>query len=122
MIRPQSYLEVADNTGARKLMCIRVMGGSAQRYAHLGDVVVASVKQAIPTSSIKEGEVVKAVIVRTKKEQRREDGSYVKFDDNAAVIIDDAGNPKGTRILGPVAKELRDKHFTKIITLAPEVV
>lgn len=122
MIRPQTYLEVADNTGVRKIMCIRVKGGSAQKYASLGDVIIASVKQAIPTSSIKEGEVVRAVIVRTKKEHRRPDGSYIKFDDNAAVIIDEAGNPKGTRILGPVAKELREKNFTKIITLAPEVV
>ncbi len=115
-------LTVADNSGARKLMCIRVLGGSKRRYAGLGDIIVAVVKDAIPTSPIKKGSVVKAVVARTKKEQRRADGSYIRFDFNSAIIIDNDGNPKGTRVFGPVARELRHKNFTKIITLAPEVV
>jgi large subunit ribosomal protein L14 len=122
MIQQESYLQVADNSGARRIMCIRVLGGTKKRYARLGDVIVASVKEAIPTSQIKKGTVVRAVVARTKKEQKREDGSYIKFDQNAAVIIDKDGNPRGTRIFGPVARELRAKRFTKIITLAPEVV
>jgi len=115
-------LNVADNSGARRIMCIRVLGGSKKRYARLGDVIVAVVKEAIPTSPIKDGSIVKAVVIRTKKEQRRKDGSYIRFDYNSAIIIDNDGNPKGTRVFGPVARELRQKNFTKIITLAPEVV
>ncbi|HAW49359.1 TPA: 50S ribosomal protein L14 [bacterium] len=122
MIQQQTYLSVIDNSGARKIMCIRVLGGSKRRYARLGDVIVGVVKEAIPTSAIKKGSIVKAVVARTKKEQRRADGSYIRFDTNSAVIIDQDGNPKGTRIFGPVARELRTKNFTKIITLAPEVV
>ena len=122
MIQNYSRLKVADNTGARTLMCIRVMGGSRRRYAGIGDVIVATVKQAIPNSPVKQGEVVRAVVVRTKQAQRRADGSYIRFDDNAAVILTDAQNPKGTRIFGPVARELRDKQFMKIISLAPEVL
>lgn len=122
MIQTLSKLEVADNSGARKIMCVRVLKGSRTRYAHIGDIIIASVKEAIPTSSIKAGDVVKAVIVRTKKEIRRPDGSYLKFDTNAAVIIDNDNNPRGTRIFGPVARELRQKNFMKIITLAPEVI
>jgi large subunit ribosomal protein L14 len=122
MIQAQTRLEVADNSGARQIMCIKVLGGSKNRYAYIGDVIVASVKEAIPSSPIKKGEVVKAVIVRTKKETRRKDGSYIRFDSNAAVIIDEQKNPRATRIFGPVARELRSKQFTKIITLAPEVV
>jgi large subunit ribosomal protein L14 len=122
MIQAQTRLEVADNSGARQIMCIKVLGGSKNRYAYIGDIIVASVKEAIPTSPIKKGEVVKAVIVRTKKETRRKDGSYIRFDSNAAVIIDEQKNPRATRIFGPVARELRSKQFTKIITLAPEVV
>lgn len=122
MIQNYSRLKVADNTGARTLMCIRVMGGSRRRYAGIGDVIVATVKQAIPNSPVKQGEVVRAVVVRTKQPLRRADGSYIRFDDNAAVILTDAQNPKGTRIFGPVARELRDKQFMKIISLAPEVL
>ncbi|MBI2122898.1 MAG: 50S ribosomal protein L14 [Armatimonadetes bacterium] len=122
MIQNYTRLKVADNTGARQLMTIRVMGGSRRRYASIGDIIVASVKQAIPNSSVKKGEVVKAVIVRTAQPLRRPDGSYIRFDDNAAVILSDAQNPKGTRIFGPVARELRDKQFMKIISLAPEVL
>jgi large subunit ribosomal protein L14 len=122
MIRPYTRLKVADNTGARQLMVIRVLGGSSRRYATVGDVVVCSVKQAIPNSPIKEGEVVRAVIVRTRRPVRRPDGSYIRFDDNAAVILSDAWNPRGTRIFGPVARELREKQFMKIISLAPEVL
>lgn len=122
MIQTQTRLEVADNSGARQIMCIKVLGGTKTRYGYVGDIIVASVKEAIPTSPIKKGEVVKAVIVRTKKEIRRKDGSYLRFDNNAAVIIDEQGNPRATRIFGPVARELRAKNFTKIITLAPEVV
>ncbi|MDQ7820838.1 MAG: 50S ribosomal protein L14 [Armatimonadota bacterium] len=122
MIRPYTRLKVADNTGARELMVIRVLGGSNRRYATVGDVVVCSVKQAIPNSPIKEGDVVRAVIVRTRRPVRRPDGSYIRFDDNAAVILSDALNPRGTRIFGPVARELREKQFMKIISLAPEVL
>jgi len=122
MIQLQSQLTVADNTGAKRIMCIRVMGGSSRRYARIGDVIVASVKKAIPNSEVKEGEVVRAVVVRTKKEIRRRDGSYIRFDENAAVLIDGSGNPRGTRIFGPVTRELREKNFMKIISLAPEVL
>ena len=122
MIQLQTQLVVADNTGAKRLMCIRVLGGSSRRYARIGDIIVASVKKTVPNSEIKKGEVVKAVVVRTKKEIRRQDGSYVRFDENAAVLIDATGNPRGTRIFGPVTRELREKNFTKIISLAPEVL
>jgi large subunit ribosomal protein L14 len=122
MIQQETRLKVADNTGARELLCIRVMGGSHRRYATVGDVVVATVKQAIPNSAVKKGEVVRAVVVRTRKELRRPDGSYIRFDDNAAVLLSDAQNPRGTRIFGPVARELRDRQFMKIISLAPEVL
>ena len=122
MIQQQSRLKVADNTGAREILCIRVLGGSHRRYATVGDVIVASVKLAIPNSSVKKGDVVRAVVVRTKKELRRGDGSYIRFDDNAAVLLSDAANPRGTRIFGPVARELREKQFMKIISLAPEVL
>jgi large subunit ribosomal protein L14 len=122
MIQQESRLRVADNTGARELLCIRVLGGTKRRYASIGDVIVCSVKDAIPGGQVKKGDVVKAVIVRTKKENRRADGSYIKFDENAAVIIKDDMEPRGTRIFGPVARELRDKRFMKIISLAPEVI
>lgn len=122
MITVQSRLQVADNTGAREVMCIRVMGSSNRRYASLGDVIVAVVKVAAPHMTAKKSEVVKAVIVRMRKKKRREDGSYVSFDDNACVLIDANNNPRGTRVFGPVARELRDKDFMKIISLAPEVV
>jgi large subunit ribosomal protein L14 len=123
MIQQETRLKVADNTGARELLVIHVIGGSTRRYGHVGDVVVATVKSAAPQGSVKKSEVVKAVIVRTTKEWRREDGSSIRFDDNAAVILDNDGqNPKGTRIFGPVARELREKGFMKIISLAPEVV
>ncbi len=122
MIQLQTMMKVADNSGAKKIMCIQVLGGSRKRYATVGDIVVASVKEAIPNSNTGKGEVVKAVIVRTRKEVRRRDGSYVRFDDNAAVIIDNNGDPKGTRIFGPVARELREKRFMRIVSLAPEVV
>lgn len=123
MIQPMTRLKCADNTGAREIMCIRVLGGSGRRYARVGDIIVASVKTATPTSSIKKGEVVKAVIVRTAKEYGRSDGSYIRFDENAAVIIDpDSKNPRGTRIFGPVARELREKGFMKIVSLSPEVL
>jgi large subunit ribosomal protein L14 len=122
MIQERSMLTVADNTGARKLMCFRVLGGTGHRYARIGDIIVASVKDALPSSAVRKGEVVKAVIVRTVKEHRRTDGSYVKFDDNACVLIDQNGDPRGTRIFGPVARELRKRNFIKIISLAPEVV
>ena len=118
----ESRLRVADNTGARELLCIRVLVGTQRRYAGIGDVIVCSVKDAIPGGQVKKGEVVKAVIVRTVKENRRPDGSYIKFDENAAVIIKDDNEPRGTRIFGPVARELRDKRFMKIISLAPEVL
>lgn len=123
MIQQETRLKVADNTGARELLVIHVMGGSLRRYGHVGDVVVASVKSAAPQGSVKKSEVVKAVIVRTSKEWRRDDGSSIRFDDNAAVILDSDGqNPKGTRIFGPVARELREKGFMKIVSLAPEVI
>ncbi len=122
MIQVQSILNVADNTGARRLMCIRVLGGSKRRYASLGDEIVASVKEATPSGVVKKGDVVKAVVVRTCKEVRRVDGSYIKFDENAAVIIKDDKSPRGTRIFGPVARELRDRDFMKIVSLAPEVI
>ncbi|MEW6606739.1 MAG: 50S ribosomal protein L14 [bacterium] len=122
MIQARTRLEVADNSGARKIMCIKVLGGTKSRYAYVGDIIVASVKEAIPTSPIKKGDVVKAVIVRTTNQTRRKDGSYLRFDDNAAVIIDEQKNPRATRIFGPVARELRSRDFMKIITLAPEVV
>ena len=122
MIQPQSRLKVADNTGAKVLGCIRVLGGSFRRSGNIGDVIIASVKSAIPGGSVKKGDVVKAVIVRTSKGLQRPDGSSIKFDDNAAVIIDEQGQPKGTRIFGPIARELRDKGYMKIISLAPEVI
>ena len=122
MIQQQSYLKVADNTGAKELMCIRVLGGSGKRYANIGDVVVASVKKATPGGVVKKGDVVKAVIVRTKSGARREDGSYIKFDENAGVIINADKSPRGTRIFGPVARELREHDFMKIVSLAPEVL
>ena len=122
MIQQQSYLKVADNTGAKEIMCIRVLGGSKRRYANIGDVIVASVKKATPGGTVKKGDVVKAVVVRSVKGARRKDGSYIKFDENAAVIIKDDKTPKGTRIFGPVARELRDKDYTKILSLAPEVL
>ena len=122
MIQQQSYLKVADNTGAKELMCIRVLGGSGRRYANIGDVIVASVKNAAPGGVIKKGDVVKAVVVRTAKGLRRNDGTYIRFDDNAAVIIREDKNPRGTRIFGPVARELREKDYLKILSLAPEVL
>ena len=122
MIQQQSKLKVADNTGAKELMCIRCLGGSQRKFAGVGDVIVASVKSAIPNGVVKKGDVVKAVIVRTKKPIKRADGSYVRFDENAAVIIRDDGNPRGTRIFGPIARELRDKDYMKILSLAPEVL
>ena len=122
MIQTESRLKVADNTGAKELLTIRVLGGSNRRYAGLGDIIVATVKDAIPGGNVKKGDVVKAVIVRTKKEVRRPDGSYIKFDENAAVILKNDGDPRGTRIFGPVGRELRDKKFMKIISLAPEVL
>ena len=122
MIQQQSYLKVADNTGAKEIMCIRVLGGSGKRYANSGDVIVASVKKASPGGVVKKGEVVKAVVVRTVSGVRREDGTYIRFDENAAVIIKEDKNPKGTRIFGPVARELREKDYLKILSLAPEVL
>jgi large subunit ribosomal protein L14 len=122
MIQNYTRLRVADNTGARQIMCIRVLGGSNRRYARVGDIIVAAVKQATPNSPVKSGEVVRAVVVRQTNPLRRPDGSYIRFDDNAAVILTDAQNPKGTRIFGPVARELREKQFMKIISLAPEVL
>jgi large subunit ribosomal protein L14 len=122
VIQQESRLRVADNTGARELLCIRVLGGSGRRYARLGDVIVGTVKDAIPGGAIKRGEVVKAVVVRTKKESRRQDGTYIRFDDNACVIINDQQQPRGTRIFGPVGRELRDKRFMRIVSLAPEVL
>ncbi|MDH5526134.1 MAG: 50S ribosomal protein L14 [Nitrospirota bacterium] len=122
MIQPQTMLQVADNSGAKKLMCFHVVGGSRRRYASLGDEIVGTVKQAIPHAGVKKGDVVKAVVVRTKKEVRREDGSYIRFDENAAVLIGKDGEPVGTRIFGPVARELRWKKYMKIVSLAPEVV
>jgi large subunit ribosomal protein L14 len=122
VIQQESRLKVADNTGAKEILCIRVLGGSSRRYAGIGDVIVATVKDAIPGGNIKRGEVVKAVIVRTVKERRRADGSYIKFDENAAVIIKPDNDPRGTRIFGPVGRELREKKFMKIVSLAPEVL
>ena len=122
MLQQESRVKVADNTGAKELLTIRVLGGSGRRYAGLGDIIVATVKDAIPGGNVKKGDVVKAVIVRTKKETRRVDGSYIKFDENAAVILKTDGDPRGTRIFGPVGRELRDKKFMKIISLAPEVL
>jgi large subunit ribosomal protein L14 len=122
VIQQESRLRVADNTGARELLCIRVMGGSKRRYAHVGDVIVGTVKTATPQGAIKKGEVVRAVVVRTKKAYGRDDGTRIAFDENAAVIIDSARNPRGTRIFGPVARELREKNFMKIVSLAPEVL
>ena len=122
MIQQQSRLNVGDNTGAKEIMCIRVLGGSLRRYANIGDIIVASVKSATPGGQVKKGDVVKAVVVRSKKGLRRPDGSYIRFDENAAVIIKDDKTPRGTRIFGPVARELRDKDYMKIISLAPEVL
>ena len=122
MIQQESRLRVADNTGAKEILCIRVLGGSGRRYAGVGDTIVATVKDAIPGGNVKKGDVVKAVIVRTTKERRRNDGSYIQFDENAAVILKADGEPRGTRIFGPVGRELRDKKFMKIVSLAPEVI
>ena len=122
MVQQQTCLKVADNTGAKEIMCIRVLGGSGRRYANIGDVIVASVKKAAPGGVVKKGEVVKAVVVRTVKGVRREDGTYIRFDENAAVIIREDNNPRGTRIVGPVARELREKDYMKILSLAPEVL
>ncbi len=122
MIQQESRLKVADNTGAKELLCIRVMGGSTRRYANIGDIIVATVKEATPGGTVKKGDVVKAVVVRTKHGVHRKDGSFIRFDENAAVIIKEDNNPRGTRIFGPVARELRDKKFMKIISLAPEVL
>ena len=122
MIQQESILRIADNTGVKAALCIRVLGGSRRRYAGVGDVIVATVKDAIPNAGIKKGTVVKAVVVRTAKESRRRDGTYIRFDDNAAVIIDDNGEPRGTRIFGPVGRELREKKYMKIVSLAPEVL
>jgi ribosomal protein L14, bacterial/organelle len=122
VIQQESRLKVADNTGAKQILCIRVLGGSGRRYAGIGDVIVATVKDAIPGGNVKKGDVVKAVIVRTAKERRRPDGSYIRFDENAAVLLRPDGDPRGTRIFGPVGRELRDKRFMKIVSLAPEVL
>ncbi|HEU4896760.1 MAG TPA: 50S ribosomal protein L14 [Actinomycetota bacterium] len=122
MIQQESRLKVADNTGAKEILCIRVLGGSGRRYASIGDIIVATVKDAIPGGAVKEGDVVRAVVVRVKKQKRRPDGSYIRFDENAAVIINEQQNPRGTRIFGPVGRELREKRFMKIISLAPEVL
>lgn len=122
MIQQETRLRVGDNTGAKEVLCIKVLGGSTRRYATVGDVIIAAVKEAAPGGVVKKGDVVKAVVVRTRKEIRRPDGSYIAFSENAAVIIDDNGNPKGTRIFGPVARELREKNFMKIVSLAPEVL
>jgi large subunit ribosomal protein L14 len=122
MIQVESRLRVADNTGAREILCIRIRGGSKRRYATVGDIIVGTVKQATPGGGVKKGDVVRAVVVRTKKEFGRKDGTYIAFDENAAVLIDNQGNPRGTRIFGPVARELREKNFMKIVSLAPEVL
>ena len=122
MIQPLSKLKAADNSGAKKIMCINVLGGSRRRYARVGDIIVASVKEAIPGAPVKKGDVVRAVVVRTARTYGRPDGTYIRFDENAAVVLDERGNPKGSRIFGPVARELRDKNFMKIISLAPEVL
>ncbi|MDR0990756.1 MAG: 50S ribosomal protein L14 [Propionibacteriaceae bacterium] len=122
MIQQETRLKVADNTGAKEILCIRVLGGSKRRYAYVGDTIVATVKDAIPGGNVKKGEVVKAVVVRTRKEHRRPDGSYIRFDENAAVLLNNAGEPRGTRVFGPVARELREKKFMRIVSLAPEVI
>jgi large subunit ribosomal protein L14 len=122
MIQQESRLRVADNTGAREVLCIKVLGGSSRRYAGVGDIIVAAVKDALPNQQVRKGDVVKAVVVRTSKERRRPDGSYIRFDDNAVVLINEQNNPRGTRVFGPVARELREKRFMKIISLAPEVL
>ncbi|MYA33165.1 MAG: 50S ribosomal protein L14 [Gemmatimonadales bacterium] len=122
MIQQESIVRIADNSGARRALCIRVLGGSRRRYARVGDVIVATIKDATPHGNVKKGQVVRAVVVRTAKESRRRDGSYIRFDENAAVIINDAGEPTATRIFGPVARELREKKFMKIVSLAPEVI
>jgi large subunit ribosomal protein L14 len=122
MIQQESRLKVADNTGAKEILCIRVLGGSGRRYASIGDTIIATVKDAIPGGAVKEGEIVKAVVVRVKQQKRRPDGSYIRFDENAAVLINEQQNPRGTRIFGPVGRELREKRFMKIISLAPEVL
>jgi large subunit ribosomal protein L14 len=122
MIQQESRLRVADNTGAREVLCIRVLGGSGRRYGSIGDVIVGTVKNAVPASNVKKGDVVKAVIVRVRKERRRPDGTYIRFDDNACVLINEQRNPRGTRIFGPVGRELRDHKFMKIVSLAPEVL
>ena len=122
MIQQESRLRVADNTGAREVLCVRVLGGSGRRYASVGDVIVGTVKNAIPAAGVKKGDVVKAVVVRTRKERRRGDGTYNRFDDNACVLINEQGNPRGTRIFGPVGRELRDRRFMRIVSLAPEVL
>jgi len=122
MIQQESRLKVADNTGAKELLCIRVLGGSGKKYGKIGDVLICTVKSAVANSAVKKGDVVRAVIVRTKRETRRRDGSYIRFDENAAVVINNNGDPRGTRIFGPVARELREKQYTKIVSLAPEVL
>ncbi|CAM6031806.1 unnamed protein product [Sphagnum tenellum] len=122
MIQPQTYLNVADNSGARKSMCIRVIGTSNRKYANIGDIIIAVVKEAVPNMPIRKSEIIRAVIVRTRKEFKRNNGSIIKFDDNAAVVINPEGNPKGTRVFGPIARELREANFTKIVSLAPEVL
>ena len=122
MIQPQTYLNVADNSGARKLMCIQILGASNRKYAHIGDIIIAVIKEAIPNMPLKKSEIVRAVIVRTCKELKRKNGIIIQFDDNAAVVINQEGNPKGTRVFGPVARELREYNFTKIVSLAPEVL
>ncbi|HUU27027.1 MAG TPA: 50S ribosomal protein L14 [archaeon] len=122
MIQQETILKIADNSGAKKALCIKVLGGSHRRYARLGDIIVVAVKDALPNANIRKGDVAKAVVVRVKKETRRKDGSYIRFDENAAVIIDDKKEPRATRIFGPVARELREKHFMKIVSLAPEVL
>lgn len=122
MIQPQTFLNVADNTGAKKIMCIRILGGSKKQSANIGDIIVAVVKDALPNMPFKKSDIVRAVIVRTRKGLQRENGTYIRFDENAAVLINKDGNPRGTRVFGPIARELRDKNFTKIISLAPDVV
>ena len=122
MIQQESRLKVADNSGAREVLCIKVLGGTRRRYAGIGDIFVATVKDAVPGAAVKKGDVVKCVVVRVKKEKRRPDGSYIRFDENAAVLINNQGNPRGTRIFGPVARELRDRNYMKIVSLAPEVL
>lgn len=122
MIQMQTYLSVADNSGARKVQCIKVLGGSKRRYAGLGDIIVCAVKEALPNGAVKKGDVVKCVVVRTKNQIRRADGSYIRFDQNACVVVNDDGEPRGTRVFGPVARELRDKKFTRIVSLAPETL